>query len=165
MATSTANRMNTSVNGSPAGKAGGRVKVVHVCSGCGTPHPKWTGQCSGCGAWNTLAEEMDAPPLGVVPLLPSHRAGPTPMGDVRAQEGDPVATSIVELDRVLGGGLVPGSVTLLGGEPGIGKSTLLLQLLAAWDGPTLYVTAEESAHQVQRRAQRLGAIRDGLIDH
>ena len=165
MATSTANRMNTSVNGSPAGKAGGRVKVVHVCSECGTPHPKWTGQCSGCGAWNTLAEEMDAPPLGVVPLLPSHRAGPTPIGDVRAQEGDPVATSIVELDRVLGGGLVPGSVTLLGGEPGIGKSTLLLQLLAAWDGPTLYVTAEESAHQVQRRAQRLGAIRDGLWLH
>ena len=99
MATSTANRMNTSVNGSPAGKAGGRVKVVHVCSGCGTPHPKWTGQCSGCGAWNTLAEEMDAPPLGVVPLLPSHRAGPTPIGDVRAQEGEPIAHAVLTRSR------------------------------------------------------------------
>ena len=160
MATSTANRANGS-------RPAGRVKLIHVCSECGTSHPKWTGQCSGCGDWNTLVEEVEgAGAFAVdVPLVPSHRPGPTPIGDVRAQEGDPVPTSIAELDRVLGGGLVPGSVTLLGGEPGIGKSTLLLQLLAAWDGPTLYVTAEESAHQVQRRAQRLGAVRDGLWLH
>jgi len=169
MATSTANRINDNANGRPTRRAGGRstgtVKFVHVCTECGSAHPKWSGQCSGCGDWNTLVEEVEGSLTADVPLLPSHRPGPTPIGDVRAQEGEPIVTSIDELDRVLGGGLVPGSVTLLGGEPGIGKSTLLLQLLAAWDGPTLYVTAEESAHQVQRRAQRLGAIRDGLWLH
>jgi len=86
----------------------------------------------------------------------------TPIGDVNPNESDPVPTGIDELDRVLGGGLVPGSVTLLGGEPGIGKSTLLLQLLGAAKGPSLYVTAEESAQQVRLRADRLGAISPDL---
>jgi DNA repair protein RadA/Sms len=89
-------------------------------------------------------------------LVPPGEA--TPIGDVSSHESDPVPTGIGELDRVLGGGLVPGSVTLLGGEPGIGKSTLLLQLLAGATGPTLYVTAEESAQQVRLRADRLGAV-------
>ena len=89
-------------------------------------------------------------------LVPPGEA--TPIGDVNPNESDPVPTGIGELDRVLGGGLVPGSVTLLGGEPGIGKSTLLLQLLAGATGPTLYVTAEESAQQVRLRADRLGAV-------
>ncbi len=151
--------------GDRAGDRAGRSRSCTCAPSAVSAHPKWSGQCSGCGDWNTLVEEIEGSVGADVPLLPSHRAGPTPIGDVRAQEGDPITTSIVELDRVLGGGLVPGSVTLLGGEPGIGKSTLLLQLLAAWDGPTLYVTAEESAHQVQRRAQRLGAIRDELWLH
>lgn len=99
------------------------------------------------------------------PVAPSNRPGPTRIGEVGTEHGDPVATTIDELDRVLGGGLVAGSVTLLGGEPGIGKSTLLLQLLANWSGPTLYVTAEESAQQVKRRAERLGATRDDLWLH
>ena len=93
---------------------------------------------------------------------------PTPMAelqllqDIDALLAQPQPTGIAELDRVLGGGLVAGSVTLLGGEPGIGKSTLLLQLLAWWPGPTLYVSAEESAQQVRLRAERLGAVRPDL---
>ncbi len=160
MSTTTASR--TSRQNS---RSGGRVKVVHVCSECGTSHPKWSGQCSGCGDWNTLVEDVELPGGIDIALVASNRPGPTRIGEVGAHEGDPVPTTIPELDRVLGGGLVPGSVTLLGGEPGIGKSTLLLQLLAAWSGPTLYVTAEESAHQVERRARRLDAVRDDLWIH
>ncbi len=143
----------------------GKVRMVHVCTECGVSHPKWSGQCTGCGDWNTLVEDIEAAGSADVVLLPSNRPGPSRIGDVGEQEGHPVPTRIPELDRVLGGGLVPGSVTLLGGEPGIGKSTLLLQLLAAWSGPTLYVTAEESAHQVKRRAERLGARGDDLWLH
>ena len=139
--------------------------MVHVCSECGTSHPKWTGRCSGCGDWNTLVEDVEVADGSNEPVAPSSRPGPTRIGDVGAEHGDPVTTAIDELDRVLGGGLVAGSVTLLGGEPGIGKSTLLLQLIAAWKGPTLYVTAEESAQQVKRRAERLGATRDDLWLH
>lgn len=144
--------------------ASSRAKLVHVCSECGTSHPKWAGRCAGCGDWNTLVEDVELPDTDSPPP-PSARPGPTRIGEVGVEHGHPVPTSIPELDRVLGGGLVAGSVTLLGGEPGIGKSTLLLQLLAAWKGPTLYVTAEESAQQVKRRAERLGATRDDLWLH
>ena len=141
-----------------------RAKIVHVCSECGTTHAKWAGRCAGCGDWNTLVEDVEVENT-TAPVAASTRPGPTRIGDVGTEHGHPVTTSIPELDRVLGGGLVAGSVTLLGGEPGIGKSTLLLQLLAAWSGPTLYVTAEESAQQVKRRAERLGATRDDLWLH
>lgn len=146
--------------------ASSRAKLVHVCSECGTSHPKWAGRCSGCGDWNTLVEDVEVSG-GAEPavMAPSNRPGPTRIGEIGTEHGDPVPTTIPELDRVLGSGLVAGSVTLLGGEPGIGKSTLLLQLLAAWNGPTLYVTAEESAQQVKRRAERLGAVRDDLWLH
>ncbi len=145
--------------------ASSKAKIVHVCSECGTSHPKWAGRCSGCGDWNTLVEDVDLGDVAESALPASSRPGPIRIGDVGAAEGDPDATGLAELDRVLGGGLVAGSVTLLGGEPGIGKSTLLLQLLAAWKGPSLYVTAEESAHQVGRRAERLGARRPDLWLH
>ena len=140
-----------------------RAKIVHVCSECGATHAKWAGRCAGCGDWNTLVEDVET--ADVAPVAPSARPGPTRIGEVGCEHGDPTPTSIEELDRVLGGGLVAGSVTLVGGEPGIGKSTLLLQLLARWQGPTLYVTAEESAQQVKRRAERLGATRDDLWLH
>lgn len=135
-----------------------RDRTAHVCSDCGSSHPKWAGQCSGCGAWNTLEAEV------VVRAGPAvaPAAAPTLIGDVDALAARPQPTGIGELDRVLGGGIVPGSVTLVGGEPGIGKSTLLLQLLAWWPGPALYVTAEESAQQVRARAERLSAVRPGL---
>ena len=133
-----------------------RTKTVHSCAECGTPHPKWTGQCSGCGAWNSLVEEVEvAPAASDTPTLMSE---PSLLHDVDALLARPQPTGIAELDRVLGGGIVPGSVTLLGGEPGIGKSTLLLQLLAWWPGPTLYISAEESAQQVRLRAERLRAV-------
>ena len=153
----------TRAGGSGGGGGGGKVRLVHVCTECGTSHVKWSGQCSGCGDWNTLVEDVEG--SADVLVLPSNRPGPARIGEIGVQEGQPIPTAIDELDRVLGGGIVPGSVTLLGGEPGIGKSTLLLQLLASWKGPTLYVTAEESAHQVRRRAERLGAIRDDLWLH
>ncbi|HEU4840924.1 MAG TPA: DNA repair protein RadA, partial [Ilumatobacteraceae bacterium] len=138
-----------------------RIRTVHACSDCGTGHPKWTGQCAGCGAWNTLVEELppDARPAGAAPLA---AAEVTLLHDIDALLAEPRPTGIAELDRVLGGGIVPGSVTLLGGEPGIGKSTLLLQLLAAWPGTALYVSAEESAQQVSLRAERLAVAHAGL---
>lgn len=149
-----------------ASKPAGKLKLVFACSECGTSHPKWVGQCTSCGDWNTLVEEVESSGGALVaPPPPTNRAGPTLIGEVGTESGHPIATKLTELDRVLGGGLVPGSVTLLGGEPGIGKSTLLLQLLAKRDGPTLYVSAEESAQQVRMRAERLGAVTPQLWLH
>src|SRR3954453_10920999 len=140
-----------------------RTKTVHACAECGTGHPKWSGQCTGCGAWNTLVEEVLGDAVG-----PGAGSGPVAMStldlltDIDALLAAPQPTGIAELDRALGGGIGPGSVKLLGGEPGIGKSTLLLQLLAWWPGTTLYVSAEESAQQVRLRAERLAAVRPDL---
>ncbi|MDX2378913.1 MAG: DNA repair protein RadA [Acidimicrobiia bacterium] len=137
-------------------------RAVFECADCGSRHPKWAGQCTSCGEWNTLVEAHDRP---LRPAAPSTRPGPRPISEVEQHAARSTPTGIDELDRVLGGGLVPGSVTLLGGEPGIGKSTLLLQLLAASGTPTLYVSAEESAQQVRRRAERLGAMTPTLWLH
>jgi DNA repair protein RadA/Sms len=136
-----------------------KVRTEHVCRECGTAHPKWSGQCSVCGQWNTLVEEVVQ---REAPIIAPAASAAVPIADVDPHTGWPRSTGIGELDRVLGGGLVPGSVTLLGGEPGIGKSTLLLQLLACWPGRALYVTAEESAQQVRLRAERLQAVRPDL---
>jgi DNA repair protein RadA/Sms len=122
----------------------------------------WAGRCTGCDEWNTLVEERTAP---AVRSLGAPAAPARPIAEVADQDAAPMPTGVPELDRVLGGGLVPGSVTLVGGEPGIGKSTLLLQTAASMAGlgrPTLYLTAEESAPQVRGRAQRLGALADQL---
>ena len=133
-----------------------RPRTTFRCSSCGASAPVWGGRCPGCEEWNTLVEERDTESRApAAPLVPAQR-----IGDVRADDVTPGPTTLGELDRVLAGGLVPGSVTLLGGEPGIGKSTLLLQAAAgaAASGTTvLYVSAEESAAQVRRRAERLGA--------
>jgi len=143
-----------------------KLKLVYACSECGTSYPKWSGQCGSCGDWNTLVEEVEGTGADLVaPPPPTNRPGPALIGEVGTEAGRPTATQIPELDRVLGGGIVPGAVTLLGGEPGIGKSTLLLQLLASWSGPTLYVSAEESAQQVRLRAERLDAVRPQLWLH
>ena len=134
------------------------------CMSCGVEAPKWAGQCGSCGECNTLAEELDEP--SSLSGLATPPVPPVPINAVRSSDGRPVPTGIGELDRVLGGGLVPGSVTLLGGEPGIGKSTLVLQLLGARTaaGDTaLYVSGEESADQVRLRADRLGALHDRLL--
>ncbi|MBA3433317.1 MAG: DNA repair protein RadA, partial [Actinobacteria bacterium] len=133
-----------------------KVLVQHVCTECGTACPRWLGKCPGCGAFGTLAEELHATNAGSV----SARAQtPTPLGSVSASEGDRISTGVPELDRVLGGGLVPASLVLVGGEPGVGKSTLLLSALGAVarDGRrALLVTGEESAAQVALRGARLG---------
>ncbi|MEP4590665.1 MAG: DNA repair protein RadA, partial [Ilumatobacter sp.] len=144
-----------------------RIKTVYACSECGAQAPKWAGRCAECGDWNTLVEELVGGPGAAsdLPLAPTNRSGPSRIGEVRTDTARPISTGIDELDVVLGGGLVSGSVTLLGGEPGIGKSTLLLQLLAARDDTTLYVSAEESATQVRLRAERLDAIRPDLWLH
>ena len=140
---------------------GSKTKTVHACAECGTGHPKWTGQCTGCGAWNTLVEEVVGP-AGAPAASAMALAELELLHDIDALLAQPQPTGIGELDRVLGGGVVPGSVTLLGGEPGIGKSTLLLQLVAWWPGSALYVSAEESPQQVRLRAERLGAVRPDL---
>ncbi len=130
------------------------------CSECGHAALTWTGQCAGCGAWNTL-EEVSAPARSGAAGKRPRRAGPkpVPLREVTAERSAHLGTGVAELDRVLGGGLVPGSLVLLGGAPGIGKSTLAgmaLANLAAGGSDTLYVSGEESAAQVRRRAERLG---------
>lgn len=139
-----------------------KVRTVFRCPDCGTSAPKWVGQCPGCSAWGSLVEELDghSGASEVVGLVPSS-GPPVPIAEVDPTEFSPRPTGITELDRVLGGGLVPGSITLLGGEPGIGKSTVLLQAAAevAASGRTvLYITGEESPQQVRLRAERLGAL-------
>ena len=142
-----------------------KLRAVFRCTECGTSAPKWVGRCPGCEGWNTLVEELDeVSPAASVALLGT-RDAPVPISEVDAHEWQPKPTGIDELDRVLSGGLVPGSVTLVGGEPGIGKSTLLLQAvasIAASGAKVLYVSAEESKQQVRLRAERLGAVHPDL---
>jgi DNA repair protein RadA/Sms len=143
-----------------------KLRLVYRCTECTGSFPKWAGKCVACGAWNSLVEDVEGPEpqlasmvVGMSLVAPGE---PKPITEIDSAVGQPQPTTIPELDRVLGGGLVPGSVTLLGGEPGIGKSTLLMQLLAAWPKKTLYVTAEESAQQVRLRAERLDALNDNV---
>lgn len=137
-----------------------RSRLVYRCDQCAAPHPKWSGRCTVCGEWNSLVEDLDLPVTETSAVHANIASGARPelIGAVDAEGGQPRASGIAEVDRVLGGGLVRGSVTLVGGEPGIGKSTLLLQLLASVGTRSLYVTAEESAQQVRLRAERLGAV-------
>ncbi|HEY0719738.1 MAG TPA: DNA repair protein RadA [Gammaproteobacteria bacterium] len=139
-----------------------KVKVQYSCTACGALSPKWAGQCGECGEWNTLVEAI-AP--GTAPRTgrfagyagAAGEIAVQPLAEVPADDVARVSTGISEFDRVLGGGLVPGAVVLIGGDPGIGKSTLLLQTLALLSEryPTLYVTGEESPQQVSLRAHRL----------
>ena len=134
-----------------------RLRTSYRCTECATAAPKWVGRCPACAAWNSLIEEVEETRGPAEIVLPA-ASRPVPMSDVDALAQPARPTGIAELDRVLGGGLVPGSVTLVGGEPGIGKSTLLLQALvrqSAAPATVLLVSAEESAAQVRARAQRL----------
>jgi DNA repair protein RadA/Sms len=138
-----------------------RPTTVFTCSSCGHQEPKWHGRCAGCGEWNTLAEEQRAaPPAARGKAAAAGRAvAPVRLADVQAVRIARLHTGIGELDRVLGGGLVPGSLVLLGGSPGIGKSTLTSAALGNLAGSghrVLYVSGEESAAQVKLRAERLG---------
>ncbi|HET8708514.1 MAG TPA: DNA repair protein RadA [Pseudomonadales bacterium] len=136
-------------------------KTMYVCTDCGAESPKWVGQCSDCGAWNTLTEAPKEAKSATVTRGRLNYSGEArdvvKMSDVSIKDTPRVSTTLSELDRVLGGGLVPGSVVLIGGDPGIGKSTILLQSLAnlAKTIPALYITGEESLQQVAMRARRL----------
>ncbi|HTW11939.1 MAG TPA: DNA repair protein RadA [Solirubrobacteraceae bacterium] len=138
-------------------------RSVHVCTACGHESPRWAGQCPGCGEWNTLVEEVRARPQAGARATGQRASGavrPVALGSVQAEEHRRLSTGIGELDNVLGGGLVPGSLVLIGGSPGVGKSTLTtmaLANLAAAGRNTLYVSAEESAAQIRLRAQRLSS--------
>src|SRR5580700_10015926 len=137
-----------------------KSKEVFICQNCGAASPKWQGQCPGCGEWNTFLAEVSSPnPRKSARLANPARADVSTTLAAEAHMEQPrLATGSAELDRVLGGGLVPGSVTLIGGDPGIGKSTLMLQAAAALNasGAVLYATGEESVKQVALRARRLG---------
>src|SRR3954454_5109226 len=143
------------------------AKTLFVCSQCGHERPKWHGRCPGCGEWNTMVEEraMEAPRAGggsssSLSRRSAKPARPVPLAQVEAPALARFKTGIGELDRVLGGGIVPGSLVLIGGAPGIGKSTITggaLGNLAAAGRKVLYVSGEESAAQVKLRAERLGA--------
>lgn len=138
-----------------------KVKTVYLCSKCGAKAPKWSGQCADCSAWNTLAEEVEVKSGSKSPRFAGYAdaasAVVTTLADVQMHKLERIETGLSELDHVLGGGMVPGSVILIGGDPGVGKSTVLLQTLChlAQSQSTLYVTGEESLQQVAMRARRL----------
>ena len=143
-----------------------RAGRVFTCTACDAQSPRWLGRCPECGGWNTFVEGEPERPVRPGERPPAAAGSAVVrMKDVDAADTPRLLTGLSDVDRVLGGGLVPGSVVLLGGEPGIGKSTLLLQVaarLAGRAGEVLYVSAEESARQVRLRADRLGAVVDGL---
>ena len=147
-----------------------KSRTAYVCTECGGEHGKWQGQCAECGAWNSLSEIVLESATTPAASRRGSWAGKleapkiTALKDVRSSEEARVSTGIAEFDRVLGGGLVEGAVVLVGGDPGIGKSTLLLQAMAqmSMSLPSLYVTGEESLAQVAGRALRLGLPMDGL---
>ncbi len=136
--------------------------TIFICQGCGTQSPKWLGRCPGCGEWNSLVEER---------LPESRSAGSTsaaakaiPLSEIHPDQSARLRSGMTEVDRVLGGGLFPGGAVLLGGDPGVGKTTLLLQVcgMIGRDRPVLYASGEESLEQIASRALRLGVEADGL---
>jgi DNA repair protein RadA/Sms len=145
-----------------------KTTTRYVCQQCGSAQAKWMGRCPDCGEWNTLVEtvvESRSARAGGMLSAQASRNQPRLLRDVTADGFARISLAMGELDRVLGGGLVPGSLVLIGGDPGIGKSTLLLQasaVLAAAGGPVLYVSGEESAQQIKLRAARIGLDGDGL---
>src|SRR5678810_1206002 len=135
--------------------------TVFVCQSCGHHSRKWLGKCPECGEWNSLVEERapSAKKGSARNAFSVREVTAVPFTDIEPQDDVRVLTGLTEFNRVLGGGIVPGSLVLIGGDPGIGKSTLLLQVsaqLAAGDRTVLYVSAEESTQQIKLRADRLG---------
>jgi len=143
-------------------------KPVFCCQSCGYQTPKWMGKCPDCGQWDTFVEETRASKSdhGTTPGLLSHKAEPVPIDSIEFDDEYRLSTGIQEFDRVLGGGLVPGTLILIGGDPGIGKSTLMLQALyglANSGYKVLYVSGEESVRQIRIRSERLSAVSHDLM--
>jgi DNA repair protein RadA/Sms len=144
-----------------------KQRTVYVCQACGAQSPKWMGRCPDCGEWNSMVEEHAAKETTstVEKLRAGSQTAPRPITAIEASQDFRFSSSIHELDRVLGGGIVPGSVVLVGGDPGIGKSTILLQMTGGLSRAglnTLYVSGEESARQTRLRGERLGILDDKL---
>ncbi len=144
-----------------------KVKTFYQCQSCGCSSPKWLGKCPECGSWNSFVEEKTAPPSRHPSSAHSFgKTEPIALGSVTGAAEQRISTRIREFDRVLGGGVVSGSVVLVGGDPGIGKSTLLLQAisgLSAGSGKMLYVSGEESPEQIKMRADRLSINSENII--
>ena len=147
----------------------GKIKTVYVCQECGYESPKWVGQCPNCNEWNTLEEEIIADKKSAVGTMTSTAvskviSGVKNLSEINVSDEPRYKTKITELDRVLGGGIVKGSVVLLSGDPGIGKSTILLQMCQSMCDSlnVLYVSGEESAVQIKLRAKRLGVVGDNV---
>jgi len=142
-----------------------KQKTIFVCQECGSQSPKWLGRCPDCGKWNTFLEEIEAEKPQAVP--PEYQAAsPRSIVEVTSVGAERYITGIGEFDHLLGGGIVAGSTSLIGGDPGIGKSTILLQVSSRLAGKglkVLYATAEESAGQIKLRAERLGALSENLL--
>jgi DNA repair protein RadA/Sms len=143
----------------------GKNKTIFVCQNCGYQAPKWLGRCPDCEQWNCLVEEVKAPPAKQK-RLSNLREGAVSLGDITLKPELRLMSDVAEFDRVLGGGLVPGSLVLIGGDPGIGKSTIVLQVLERLSRKgykTLYLSGEESLQQIKLRAERLGVTSDHLF--
>ncbi len=142
-----------------------KAKTVYICTECGYESPKWLGKCAGCGAWNTMEEDVITVSKSA-PVVSSFNKNTTakPLSKISLTDEERIVTGISELDRVLGGGIVKGSVILLSGDPGIGKSTILLQICNALQSElkVLYVSGEESATQIKMRAGRIGVESDNV---
>ncbi|HPX40133.1 MAG TPA: ATPase domain-containing protein, partial [Candidatus Hydrogenedentes bacterium] len=143
-----------------------KTRSTFVCQSCGATYMRWVGRCTDCGQWNTVLEEtvVESGKHARTSIGESH--APLPITDQQHEPPPRISTGIEECDRVLGGGIVPGSLTLVGGDPGIGKSTMMLQIshgLAQQGRSVLYISGEESFSQSQLRARRLGTLSDGLF--
>ena len=142
--------------------AKGRTTTVFFCQSCGYESPKWLGQCPGCREWNTFVEEtVEKKSAGRAREERKAAAAPVCLSSVPMDEEERVSSGLEELNRVLGGGIVPGSLVLVGGDPGIGKSTLLLQVCQKLSGDgreVLYISGEESLKQIKMRAARIGSF-------
>src|SRR5207253_4941920 len=144
-----------------------RAKTTFLCQACGHQSPRWLGRCPDCGRWNSMKEErLAVAGKGRRAVLPDTASKPTPIDAIEVVGEHRLRTGIGEFGRVLGGGVIPGSVILIGGDPGIGKTTLLLQALprlSSKEEPVLYVSGEESPRQIKMRGQRLGIEHPNLL--
>lgn len=140
-----------------------KAETRFFCQNCGNDYPRWYGQCPACGNWNTLVEEkLQTSNIKLPNKSQITNSKPQSIQEIDFKKEQRVSSGIEELDRVLGGGIVAGSVILVGGDPGIGKSTLMLQAANSFSGKVLYVSGEESARQIRMRAERLGALSSTL---
>jgi DNA repair protein RadA/Sms len=143
-------------------------KTIFSCQTCGYQAPKWMGKCPDCGAWDSFVEERmpGSSSRGAVNAISGLQVAPVPIDSIELETEMRLQTTILEFDRVLGGGLVPGTLVLIGGDPGIGKSTLMLQVLcglAAQGRKVLYVSGEESIRQIRLRSQRLNTVSSNML--